>query len=248
MKSKLSSITRVGTDCHSIAILLPGFLDSNRYLKMKVFAKGLNKLGYATLQLDPCGLWYGEGTDKTYTVTGYLADIERALEAMLTEVSSPKDVLLLGHSMGAFLAIIAASKLNEVTSVCSLCPPDSLKRLSEKGDWKKTGLKTSTRQLPEDSTQIRTFILPYSFAEDMLQYEALDVIGSLKARLMIGISMKDEAVRVEATERLVSAAKNSHVVRFERMDHHFNNNLKDTEIVWRHIAGFLQQQVESGVS
>lgn len=240
---EVSSIKRVHKDYHSIALLLPGFLDSNRYLKMEVFAKELNKIGYATLQLDPCGLWYGEGTDETYTVSGYLADVGYALQEMLTEIPKPREVLLLGHSMGAFLGIVAADKLNEVTEVCSLCPPDSLKRLAEKGDWKGTGFKTSTRLVSEDLPETRTFVLPYSFAEDMLQYEALDVIGNLKARLMIGISMDDEAVRVEATERLISAANNPHVVRFEGMDHHFNRNPKDTKNVWSHIKEFLQGRV-----
>lgn len=240
MNGKFSSVKQVTSGNHSIAILLPGFLDSNQYLKFTVFAKGLSALDYATLQLDPCGLWYGDGSEATYTVTGYLADIAQAVILMLSEVPTPKDVLLLGHSMGAFLAMIAASNIGEVTSVCSLCPPASLQSLSERPGWKENGFKTSTRKLP-NSGEMRSFVLPYSAALDMQQHKVLSIVGALSVRLMLGISLDDEAVRVDETEKLVSAANAPHVVRFEGMDHHFNHTLENTRAVWGHIAEFLRQ-------
>ena len=218
MKRQLSAIIDVKPNHHSIAILLPGFLDSNQSMKMRIFKHGLHGLGYSTLRLDPCGLWYGNGSEKEYTVTRYLKDIEIALDLMHSEIDNPQVVLLLGHSLGAFLA---------------------LEGLAHKEGWKEQGFKVSTRSIPTNTRRVRTFRVPYSTAKDMLKYSALNVIGELTTKLMIYISLDDESLPPSETEKLVSKAKDPFVIRLNNMGHHFNDSRKDTLRIWHYIKSFL---------
>jgi len=238
VNKKLSAIRNISKNHHSVAVLMPGFLDSNRYIKIEVMSKGLNELGYSTICLDPCGLWYGDQNEENYTVTGYLNDVSAALNDLLIEIPAPKDVLLIGHSLGGNLSIIAASMHDEVKTVCALCAPNTLSALSNQ-EWKNSGRKVSQRIIPENRESLRTFVLPYSFVEDATKYSAMEVASKVRAKTLFVIALEDTSVTPDRAEALAHKVKNSRIIRFPNMDHHFNRTYEDTKVVWEEIKKFL---------
>ncbi len=227
-----------------IAILSPGFLDCPKSLKMHIFAETLSTLGYATCIVDPCGLWYGK-QHELYTLKGYLRDIRRALGIMKNRVLKPKNILLLGHSIGGYLSVIAAHQNPEVSQLAIFCAPSDLSFIAKDENWKNTGIKISKRTninhfQPKEN---RTFELPYSLAEEMLQSNALDLIGKISANTMFFTALDDEVVPQENSSRLIKAACQENVAyqaEIGCVGHHFNYDIATTKRVAMHIKKYYE--------
>lgn len=151
-----------------VALLLPGYLDSPDYLHMKTFEKRLINLGYTVERLDPCHLWV-TGNVRNYTITNIIQQIRESVASY--KKHDPEEILLLGHSNGAFTAILAGSRILEVTKIIALCPPPDKKESAHK--WGGKGDRTSKRDLPDNPTEFREFAIPFSHIEDALQYSAI---------------------------------------------------------------------------
>jgi esterase/lipase len=217
-----------------VALLLPGYLDSPDYLHMMTFEKGLKKLGYTTERLDPCGLWK-TGDIKNYTITNYIKQIEDRVDTYKKQ--NPSETVLIGHSMGGFVSIIAGSKISEVSKIVSLCsPPD---RLGSAEDWEGKEYRHSKRDLPGETKKFKTFDVPQSFAEDGLQYSAVEEVKKMHKPLMIFIALEDTVCPPELTEKIVAHANSPYVVRQPGMGHDFRHSRKECDIVWRRIQYFL---------
>jgi len=219
-----------------LALLLPGYLDSPDYLHMKTFEKGLKKLGYTTERLDPCDLWK-TGDVKNYTITNYLKQIQERVDAYKNQ--NPTEVVLVGHSMGGFVSIVAGSTIGGVIKIVSLCsPPD---RIGSVEDWGGKEFRHSKRDLPNEPKKFRTFDIPYSFAKDGLQYSAVEEVKKMHRPLMIFIALEDTVCPPELTEEIVVSANNPYVIRQENMGHDFSHSQKECNIVMKHIKKFLAE-------
>lgn len=217
-----------------VALLLPGYLDSPDYLHMKTFEKGLNELGFTVERLDPCHLWE-TGDINNYSITNFIQQIRERVEFYSDQ--KPEEVVLIGHSMGGFTSIIAGSRIEEVTKIISLCPPPD--RYGSEIEWKSTGFRHSERDLPEESTRFRSFDVPYSYAQDGLQYSAKNEVKKIKKPLMIFVALDDEVVPPELTEQIITNANNPHVVRQPNMGHDFRQSQEECNIVMAAIDKFL---------
>ena len=205
-----------------LALLLPGYLDSPDYLHMKTFDIGLKKMGYTTEKLDPCDLWK-TGDTKDYTITNYIEQIKNTIDSYKSQ--NPSEVILIGHSMGGFVAIVAGSKINEVSKIVSLCsPPD---RLGSAESWEGKRNRVSKRDLPNNPKKYRTFSIPYSFAEDGLKYSAVEEARKMHKPLMIFIAQDDTVCPPKLTEQIVVSANEPYVVRQPNMGHDFRHSQKE---------------------
>ena len=140
-----------------LALLLPGYLDSPDYLHMRTFEKRLKELGYTTERLDPCNLWKTDDL-RHYSMTNYLKQIEESVSFYTPQ--KPLEIILIGHSMGGFVSIIAGNRIKEVTKIVSLCaPPD---RIQAADRWLGAKIAHSERDLPDNPQKIRIDLLPIS--------------------------------------------------------------------------------------
>lgn len=217
-----------------VALLLPGYLDSPDYLHMLTFEKRLKELGYTVERLDPCHIWR-TGDLENYTVTNYVNQVRERVASYVDQ--NPEEIVLIGHSMGGFTAIIAGSRIAEVSRIISLCPPPD--RHGSAKEWKGSGFRHSKREFPDDPTKFRVFEVPHSFAEDGQQYSAVEEVKSLTKPLMIFIALDDHVVPPELTERIVTNAKNPHVVRQPNMGHDFRRSQEQSDVVMQEIEKFL---------
>lgn len=217
-----------------LALLLPGYLDSPDYQHLMIFEKRLKELGYVVERLDPCHLWE-TGDVNNYSITNFIKQIRERVE--FYKEQKPQEVVLIGHSMGAFTAIIAGSRIDGVTKIVALCPPPD--RYGSAKEWKGTGLRRSIRDLPNDPAQHRAFDVPYSYVEDGIQYSARDEVKNLNKPLMIFIALDDEVVPPKLTEEIIANANNPYVVRQKKMGHDFRYSIKECNIVMAKIERFL---------
>jgi len=217
-----------------LALLLPGFLDSPDYLHMKTFEKRLKELGYTTERLDPCNLWKTGNIEK-YSITNYLKQIKERVSFYYLQ--NPEEIVLIGHSMGGFVSIIAGGRIQEVTKIVALCSPQD--RIKAADRWEGKKFLYSKRDLPEDPQKFRAFDVPYAFAEDGCQYSAAEEVKKIHKPLMIFIALEDTVVPPEQTEEIVANANNPYVVRQENMGHDFRHSRKECEIVMKQIEKFL---------
>ena len=219
-----------------VALLLPGYLDSPDYLHMITFEKGLKELGYVVERLDPCNLWSGGDVNK-YTITNYIEQVKERVDFYKQENS--EEIILIGHSLGGFVSIVAGCRIPGVDKIISLCsPPDRINTLLK---WNGNEFRHSERDLPNDKKSFRVFEVPYSFAEDGIQYSAVEEVKKCNKPIMIFVALDDKSVAPEEAEKIVSAANSPHVVRQPNMGHDFRNNQEECNIVMGEIEKFLEK-------
>ena len=202
-----------------VALLLPGYLDSPDYLHMITFEKGLENMGYTVERLDACNLWK-TGDVENYTISNFIKQIKERVD--FYKGQNPEEIVLIGHSNGAFTSIVAGARIPEVTKIVALCPPPNKEGSEHK--WV-NGVRVSKRDLPNDPTKIREFAIPDTHIKDAIQYSAVD----------------DTVVKPELTEEIVSNANNPYVVRQSGMGHDFRNSQQECDIVMREIEKFLEK-------
>lgn len=219
-----------------LALLLPGYLGSPEYFHMKFFDKRLSELGYTVERLDLCNLWETGNVDD-YSVTNSLKHVEDRV-AFYKE-KNPEEIVLIGHSMGAFTAIIAGNRMSAVDKIVALSSPADRKSSAKK--WVNGGPRVSVRELPEDPKSQRTFAIPYSYVQDASQYSAAEEVKKMNKPLMIFIGLDDTEVPPELTEKIVANANNPHVVRQPGIGHSFRRSPADCHTVMEKIEEFLKR-------
>ncbi|MFA6072431.1 MAG: alpha/beta hydrolase, partial [Janthinobacterium sp.] len=146
-----------------VALLLPGYLDSPDYLHLITFDKRLKELGYVVERLDLGNLW-ATGDASDYTVTHFIREIRTKVN--FYQGQSVSEIVVIGHSRGAFTAIIAGSRIKGIDKIVALCPPPDIKASVKK--WINKGNRVSKRDLPDNSDENREFSIPHRYVEDSL--------------------------------------------------------------------------------
>ena len=203
-------------------VYLHGFASSPMSTKAQFFARKFaqNGLNCDIPQLD-------EGCFETLTVSGQMAVIDRAVNG--------DPVILMGSSLGGYLAALYAARRPNVERVVLLAPAFQFparwrSRFSteEFDDWKRTGSKPFFHYAYKAERP-----LGYRFVEDALQYEnepdfhqpGLILHGSL-----------DDVVPVEASEQFARSHPNVRLVVL-----HSGHELTDAmDRLWNETAQFLE--------
>lgn len=217
-----------------LALLLPGYIDSPDYLHLKTIDNSLTELGYTVERLDLGDLWKTGNAEK-YTVTNFINQISERINFYKDQ--NLEEILLIGHSRGAFTAIIAGNRIKEVSRIVALCSPPDIK--ASAGKWKDNGPRISKRDLPDNPQEYREFSIPFSYVEDSLKYSAVEEVKEIDKPLMIFIALDDEVVPPVQTEKIVANANNPYVVRQPNMGHDFRFSKTDCNIVIDEIEKFL---------
>lgn len=217
-----------------VAILLPGYLDSPDYTHMMIFERRLVELGYIVERLDLGDLWKTGRTDN-YTITNFLKQIKEKVDYYVTY--NPEEIVLIGHSDGGLVSIIAGSRIEGIGRIVALCPPPdttaNAKRWIDKKD------RVSKRDLPENKNNYKEFSIPYSYVEDSLKYSAVNEVKNINKPLMIFIALDDDVNNPNDTDKIVKNAKGSFVIRQRGVEHDFRKSATQCNIVMKHIEDFL---------
>src|SRR3989338_7497483 len=100
-----------------LALVLPGKLDTKDYAHMRSHVDFLSNLGFLALSFDPPGTWESPGDISLYTTTNYLKAVDE-----LIEYFGNKPTFLMGHSRGASVSMIAASRNPKIMAYAAVMP------------------------------------------------------------------------------------------------------------------------------
>jgi pimeloyl-ACP methyl ester carboxylesterase len=171
-------------DATKCAIVLPGRLESKDYVHIKDHVDTLAGLGFRAISFDPPGSWESSGSIETYTVTNYLGAVNELIEHY-----GGKPTVLVGHSLGGYVAILAGASNPNVTAYVALMSLVVGSEKREDTEWKVNGKVTFYRDLPpgdHHTAEQKRYDLPYSFFEDTLTYDVKAALSNCnKPKLFI---------------------------------------------------------------
>lgn len=154
-----------------IALLLPGQLDTKNYAHMVSHVDFLADKGYYAVSFDPPGTWDSPGSIELYTMTNYHKAVDELIEHF-----GNKPTVLMGHSRGGSMAMLAGPNNPNVTHVIAVMSHVGPSTLREEDIT--DGIKISYRDMPPNDTKNKKrFDLPVNYFEDAQKH---DILGGLK--------------------------------------------------------------------
>jgi pimeloyl-ACP methyl ester carboxylesterase len=216
-----------------LALLLPGYLESPDYGHLVVIDNHLQTLGYTTVRVDACHLW-STGDELGYTVTNYLHQVEEIIKSFAPQ--HPTETILIGHSVGGSVAVLAGSKFTEISKIICLNATIYFDKSNNK--WI-NGIRCSKKDLPDNPSLFREFYIPISYVEDRQQYSVIDALKKIKQPLMILAGEADPSISI--IEAIVSDLNIRHFVKIAGMGHDFRQSEELCHQVAIEIEKFLNQ-------
>jgi putative redox protein len=161
---------------------------------LRAAADRLTAAGFHVLRFDFSGNGQSEGSFIETSYTKYIAEMEDAANFLKT--CGVKWLGFAGHSMGAAVSVLAASRFSEIQAVCAIAgrfspmdpyrifSPAEMQRFQESG---RLQFVSRGRQLELDSR----------FFNDMLSYDMLAAVASLNPPLLVVHGTQDDIVPAE---------------------------------------------------
>lgn len=211
------------------AIVLHGFPG---FEKNYDILRALQQLGYHSLIFHYRGAWGSEGD---YTVTGQIDDVKSALEMLRNRPDvDPEKILIVGHSMGSWLAVNIGAIDKRVIGVVAI---------SGVGDMRKRG--ELNRKRVESSLRFLRGVTYEQYISDMEtrveKYNPVEKIGSISPRPVLIIHGENDAVvKVSNAHDLYEAAKEpKELFIVEKADHVFSYQREE---VLRRITSWIEER------
>ena len=173
-------------------VFLPGFASDLRGSKSRLMAVHAEHRGRSWLRFDYRGMGLSDGEMAQFTLTRYLDDLGLVLDML-----SPLPVVLVGSSMGGWVATLAAQRWpDRIASLLLIAPAynfiqeyfHALPEM-EQESWQKEGVRTW--QLGNAGPSFR---MEFAAVTDSLQYDLLDQPPQLSIPVHILHGSADEAV------------------------------------------------------
>jgi len=221
-------------DSEKLALVLPGRLDTKDYPHMKSHVDFLASKGYLALSFDPPGTWESEGDISLYSTTNYLKAIKELIDHF-----GNKPTLLIGHSRGGSMAIIAGTRLKEVERFISIMGKASYKDIKNP-EWEDEGVKLCTRDTPlEYEERKKEFKLSYEFVKDSWQYDSIENLKTCpKPKLFIG-GETDTIVDKSVTQEIYDISAEPKQIIILKSGHDYRRHDDLIQEVNRLIGGFI---------
>ncbi len=180
----------------------------------------LSTAGFHVLRFDFSGNGQSDGSFIETSYTKYIAEMEIA--ATLLKAEGVKWLGFAGHSMGAAVSVLAASRLSGVQAVCAiagrLTGMDSTRIFSpdQKRQFQETGRL-------EFVSRGRHLELDSRFLDDMLSHDMQATVASLRIPLLIVHGTRDDIVPVDQARTAQSFnPDHSELVIIPDADHFFS--------------------------
>ena len=102
-----------------LALVVPGFLDNGSGPGAVTLAKAIQAQGHTAITFDPRGTWRSSGDLGSISPDAQATDVLRVLDSRRRYGR----VALVGHSLGALVACLAAVRDERITDVVAIMPP-----------------------------------------------------------------------------------------------------------------------------
>jgi pimeloyl-ACP methyl ester carboxylesterase len=222
-----------------LAIITPGRLDTKDYAQNVSHINFLAGLGYYAVSFDPPGTWDSPGPIGIYTTTSTLTAIDELIDHF-----GNRPTLLMGHSRGGTVSILAGARNKAVTHMISVC--SSYGGVTKVARAEEGQVTVSPRDIPPGTARTpeagrKVFDLPYSYFEDSDQYNALDILPSCTKPMLFFYGTHDDLVRESEVRKMYAAAAGPKEIKALETDHDYRLHPEIIEEVERVAADFLKQ-------
>jgi pimeloyl-ACP methyl ester carboxylesterase len=227
-------------DAKKLAIALPGRCDSKDYHDMVGLVDFLSKKGFLALSFDPPGTWDSGGDTRIYSMTNYLKAVDEIIEYY-----DNKPTLLVGHSRGGSIAIIAGTRNPHVNAFVAIMGRYSykteVKKLVDHNDDLKTkGFFMEYRDLPPGGVEkVKAFKIYNSFVIDSSQYDASDDLKKCTKPKMFIAGEKDITIKPETVKEEYDISHSPKEYRTIPWDHDYRRSPENIGLVNKLIEEFI---------
>ncbi len=234
---ELASVSEGSTDASKLAIVIPGRLDTKDYANNPSHIKFLASRGYFALSFDPPGTWDSPGGIELFTTTNYIKAVDE-----LIEYFGNRPTVLMGHSRGGTVTMLAGPKNLHVTHLVSV-------NSSHGGpidvDVPVPGeTRISYRDLPPGTTRTKEqkqFDLPYHYFEDGKKYDALDGLKDCTKPKLFFYGAKDELSTPGRVRRMYDVSAQPKMIHELNTEHDYRLHPEIIKEVNRVLGEFLEK-------
>jgi pimeloyl-ACP methyl ester carboxylesterase len=215
-----------------LALILPGKLDTKNYAHMQSHVDFLAAQGFHAVTFDPPGTWESVGDISLYTTTNYLV----AIDELIVRFGN-KPTLLVGHSYGGSIAMLAASRNAGVIGFVAIM---SQARASQYSPSKLVnGTAISRRDMPGSPGKTREFALPLNFYRDAEKFNILEELKTCTKPKLFIAGKYDDVIKPELVkEAYVSSAEPKEFIVIDS-DHDYRHEARLIKLVETKIGKFL---------
>ncbi len=222
-------------DAAKVALLLPGRLNSKDYADMQTAVHYFASRGYFALTFDPPGTWESPGGIELYTMTNYLRAVDEVIEHY-----GNKSTVLMGHSRGGTVAMVAGMKNVYVTHIIAA--------MSGTGGTtfdmpeKRGEVRLSYRDMPpgtEETKEQKRFDLPYNYFEDAAHYDAQEGLKHCTKPKLFFLGLRDAILSPESMRAFYRVAAEAKIIHELDCEHDYRYYPEMIEEVHAVIGEFL---------
>jgi pimeloyl-ACP methyl ester carboxylesterase len=225
-------------DADTLAICMPGRLDSKDYANFVSHAEYLAMKGVFVVAMDPPGTWDSPGGLELYTPTNYLDSVS---ELIIHFGNRP--TLLLGHSRGGATAMLVAAANNSVQWLVVVNSSYGNPTPPKPGDAE-NGYLIEHRDLPPGDTRTaeqKIYDLPMAYFEDAAQYDPRAALYGINVPKLVFHGTKDEFQEFAVVEEIFAGISEPKMFHPLEVAHDYRLNRRVVEEVNNIIGEFLEK-------
>lgn len=237
---ELATFSKGNKDSEKLAILIPGRLDTKDYANFVDHAEYLVNKGFFVVAFDPPGTWESPGDISLYTTTNYIRAINE-----LIEYFGNKPTLLLGHSRGAAVAVLASMSNPAVIGIVSVMANYGAPTAPSRDAIGK-GFQISYRDLPpgtQKTSEQKEFALPIAYWTDGEKYNTVQSLKEcVKPKLLI-YGTRDKFTPVDTVKKLYEVIPEPKMIKEVDSTHDYRYYPEIIKEVNEEIGRFLNKYI-----
>jgi pimeloyl-ACP methyl ester carboxylesterase len=190
---------RAAPRSETLAVLIPGFLDSRSWAGTRTLAAELQSSGRTAVSFDPRGTFRTLGDPEQIKPSVQVCDTISAIGM----VRPHERTVLIGHSFGASIALLAAAEDPRVTDVVAIMPPRCFVWPRDydaaRDNWRRTKIRRFDVAAPGSSVQWQ-FKVPHSVVDDAVERDLPGTLRRLRHdQRILFVAGRDDTVIPSAT-------------------------------------------------
>lgn len=238
---KLAIYEKGDRNAQKLALVLPGRLDTKDYVHMTSHVDFLAEQGFHAISFDMPGTWESPGNLSDYTTTNYIKIVNELIEQF-----GNKPTLLLGHSRGGSVSILAGATNNKVIGVIPIMATYG-EAVAPNPETIKEGVSISYRDLPPGSARTpkqKKFELPLNYFEDAKKYNPAQALKSYKGPKLLIYGADDSFTPIKLARRVFDSLSEPKMFLELNTDHDYRYHPEMIQKVNIAVSEFLRTGVK----
>lgn len=234
---ELAINTKGDEKSEKVALLLPGRLDTKDYANFVSHLEYLAGKGFYAVSFDPPGTWDSPGGIELFTTTNYLKAVNE-----LVEYFGSKPTLLLGHSRGGNVAILASANPHVVGIILVISSYET----PTAPECVQGEFQMEHRDLPpgnERTKEQKEFALPLNYFKDGENFDPQSVLRSNNKPKLLFSGTDDKYYTPKEIEEIYDSIPEPKMLHELNTDHSYRRHPEIIEEVNKIIGQFLENYI-----